>query len=58
MYQKTTILGPFEMCHNPRNTVHLQSLKKKDTLQVPQSYEIWKTKSQTSEILQNTVNCH
>ena len=43
MYQKTTILGPFEMYHNPRNTVHLQSLKKKDTLQVPQSYEIWKT---------------
>ena len=43
MYQKTTILGPFEMCHNPRNTVHLQSLKKKDTLQVLQSYEIWKT---------------
>ena len=43
MYQKTTILGPFEMYHNPRNTVHLQSLKKKDTLQVPKSYEIGKT---------------
>ena len=43
MCQKTTILGPFEMYHNPRNTVHLQSLKKKDTLQVPQSYEIGKT---------------
>lgn len=43
MCQKTTILGPSEMYHNPRNTVHLQSLKKKDALQVPQSYEIGKT---------------
>ena len=51
MCQKTTILGPFEMYHNPRNTVHLQSLKKKDTsYKYPKAMKSGKQTSQTSEI--------
>lgn len=58
MYQKTT-LGPFEMYHNPRNTVHLQSPKKKDTL-YPKAMKSEKQRSQTSEITKYyiTINCH